>query len=184
MPAAYIWIWHSFPPGHVPATALHLKEKAQHAGYKAPVETDKLKSFHFSQMDSKTKRKAPEDELAKEMTHDFEMNFNKIAPFGKEDTAKELQDHAAKTQDTLVDAVKNAEVAEIKRAVFRALTRLRAASIKEFDTIARFAREEDAARAYDRTNIAAKGHAEANTNFPAAEYRAEWVQLELSLIHI
>merc|ERR1719235_519272 len=31
---------------------------------------------------------APEDELAKEMTHDLEMNFNKIAPFGKEDTAK------------------------------------------------------------------------------------------------
>jgi len=79
----------------------------------------------------------PEDELAKEMTHDLEMNFNKIAPFGKEDTAKELQDHAAKTQDTLVDAVENAEVAEIKRAVFRALTRLRAATIKEFDTIAR-----------------------------------------------
>jgi hypothetical protein len=82
-------------------------------------------------------QKAPEDDLAKEMTHDLEMNFNKIAPFGKEDTAKELQDHAAKTQDTLVDAVENAEVAEIKRAVFRALTRLRAATIKEFDTIAR-----------------------------------------------
>jgi len=81
--------------------------------------------------------RAPEDDLAKEMTHDLEMNFNKIAPFGKEDTAKELQDHAAKTQDTLVDAVENAEVAEIKRAVFRALTRLRAATIKEFDTIAR-----------------------------------------------
>jgi hypothetical protein len=80
---------------------------------------------------------APEDQLAHEMTHDLEMNFNKIAPFGKEDTAKELQDHAAKTQDTLVDAVENAEVAEIKRAVFRALTRLRAATIKEFDTIAR-----------------------------------------------
>merc|ERR1712241_1667100 len=60
----------------------------------------------------------PEDDLAREMTHDLEMNFNKIAPFGKEDTAKELQDHAAKTQDTLVDAVENAEVAEIKRAVF------------------------------------------------------------------
>jgi hypothetical protein len=80
---------------------------------------------------------APEEDLAKEMTHDLEMNFNKIAPFGKEDTAKELQDHAADTQDTLVDAVENAEVAEIKRAVFRALTRLRAATIKEFDTIAR-----------------------------------------------
>merc|ERR1712187_363700 len=60
-----------------------------------------------------------------------------IAPFGKEDTAGALQEHAAKTQDTLVDAVENAEVAEIKRAVFRALTRLRAAEIKEFDTIAR-----------------------------------------------
>jgi len=84
-----------------------------------------------------SRRRAPEDDLAQEMTHDLEMNFNKIAPFGKEDTAKELQDHAAKTQDTLVDAVENAEVAEIKRAVFRALTRLRAATIKEFDTIAR-----------------------------------------------
>merc|ERR1719456_1208077 len=61
----------------------------------------------------------------------------KIAPFGREDTAHELTSHAEQTQDTLVDAVENAEVAEIKRAVFRALTRLRAATIKEFDTIAR-----------------------------------------------
>jgi hypothetical protein len=91
-------------------------------------------SMFFMQLSSE---RAPEDDLAQEMTHDLEMNFNKIAPFGKEDTAKELQDHAAKTQDTLVDAVENAEVAEIKRAVFRALTRLRAATIKEFDTIAR-----------------------------------------------
>jgi len=96
-----------------------------------------IEMHSFMQKSAVKKLKAPEDELAKEMTHDLEMNFNKIAPFGKEDTAKELQDHAAKTQDTLVDAVENAEVAEIKRAVFRALTRLRAAAIKEFDTIAR-----------------------------------------------
>jgi len=76
-------------------------------------------------------------QLANVAKKDLETNYNKIAPFGKEDTAQELQDHAAKTQDTLVDAVENAEVAEIKRAVFRALTRLRAASVKEFDTIAR-----------------------------------------------
>jgi len=101
-----------------------------------PVDTIDPAKHSFMQRMAVTKR-APEDELAKEMTHDLEMNFNKIAPFGKEDTAKELQDHAAKTQDTLVDAVENAEVAEIKRAVFRALTRLRAATIKEFDTIAR-----------------------------------------------
>ena len=43
---------------------------------------------------------------------------------------------------------------------------------------ARFAREEDAARAYDRINIARLGHAQAKTNFPAAEYRAEWAELE------
>jgi len=104
----------------------HPDMAAEHCGSK--------KAASFLQLAS---AKAPEDELAKEMTHDLEMNFNKIAPFGKEDTAKELQDHAAKTQDTLVDAVENAEVAEIKRAVFRALTRLRAATIKEFDTIAR-----------------------------------------------
>jgi len=64
-------------------------------------------------------------------------NGVQIAPFGKEDTARELTQHAVDTQDTLVDAVENAEVAEVKRAVFRSLTRLRAASIKEFDTIAR-----------------------------------------------
>ena len=45
-------------------------------------------------------------------------------------------------------------------------------------TIGHFAREEDAARAYDRVNIARLGHAKAETNFPAAEYRAEWGQLE------
>merc|ERR1719482_2293567 len=48
----------------------------------------KPQKLSFLQMTSK---RAPEDELAKEMTHDLEMNFNKIAPFGKEDTAKELQ---------------------------------------------------------------------------------------------
>jgi hypothetical protein len=68
---------------------------------------------------------APEDQLAKEMTHDLEMNFNKIAPFGKEDTAKELQDHAADTQDTLVDAVENAEVA---RSSARSSVRSRASA--------------------------------------------------------
>ena len=73
-----------------------------------------------------------------EMTHDLKVCFNEFAPFDKEITAKELQDHAAKTQDTLVDAVENFEVAGIERAVFRALTRLRAATIKEFYTIARF----------------------------------------------
>ena len=44
--------------------------------------------------------------------------------------------------------------------------------------IGTFAREEDAARAYDRANIAKLGHTEATTNFPVAEYRAQWAELE------
>jgi hypothetical protein len=106
------------------------------SGKRRPPGLVQVRSYLRKAKSRSTQPKA-EDQLAKEMTHDLETNFNKIAPFGKEDTAKELQSHAAKTQDTLVDAVENAEVAEIKRAVFRALTRLRAATIKEFDTIAR-----------------------------------------------
>eukprot|EP00931_Biecheleriopsis_adriatica_P007706 TRINITY_DN10896_c0_g2_i1.p1 TRINITY_DN10896_c0_g2~~TRINITY_DN10896_c0_g2_i1.p1 ORF type:complete len:173 (-),score=55.74 TRINITY_DN10896_c0_g2_i1:60-512(-) len=82
-------------------------------------------------------RAEPAEKQDSEVEEKPKEDFNKIAPFGKEDTASELQDQASKTQDTLVDAVENAEVAEIKRAVFRSLTRLRAATIKEFDTIAR-----------------------------------------------
>ena len=44
--------------------------------------------------------------------------------------------------------------------------------------IAHFAREEDAARAFDRVSIAKLGHAKAKTNFPVVKYRAEWAQLE------
>ena len=46
---------------------------------------------------------APADKLAAEVTHDLETNFNKRAPLGEEDTAKEPQDHAAKTQVAHVD---------------------------------------------------------------------------------
>ena len=44
--------------------------------------------------------------------------------------------------------------------------------------IGKFSREEDAARAFDRVSIAKLGHAKAETNFPAAEYRAEWAEQE------
>ena len=44
-------------------------------------------------------------------------NATLIAPFGWGGATAELQSQAARTQDTLVDAMENAEVAEIKRAV-------------------------------------------------------------------
>jgi len=61
----------------------------------------------------------------------------RVEPFGREDSARQLQDHASRTQDTLVDAFENAQLAEVKSTVFRALSRLRTAHIKEYDTIAR-----------------------------------------------
>ena len=60
-----------------------------------------------------------------------------VEPFGKEDTAAESQSHTARIQITLV----NAEITEIKCAVFCALTRLRARETKEFDAIARLEKQ-------------------------------------------
>ena len=45
------------------------------------------------------------DNLAKKITHDFNVNFNEFLPLGKADTAKELWYHPAKSQDTLADAI-------------------------------------------------------------------------------
>lgn len=50
---------------------------------------------------------------------------------------QDLQAHSARAEDTLVDAVELAQVSEMKRVVFRALSKLRAAQIQEFDAIAK-----------------------------------------------
>ena len=60
-------------------------------------------------------------------------NTTLVTQFGKEYTAAESQSHAARILVTL----ENAEITEIKCAMFRALTRLKAAETKEFDMIAR-----------------------------------------------
>ena len=67
------------------------------------------------------------------MTHDLEVTFNVIVPFGEEDTAKVPQNHAAKTHDTWAGAIENAEVTGTIRAMCRALNQLRAATTKKFD---------------------------------------------------
>ena len=50
-------------------------------------------------------------------------------------------------------------------------------------TIGYFAREEDAARAFDRVSIAKLGHAKAKTDFNVEQYRAEWAELEALGVH-
>jgi len=68
---------------------------------------------------------------------DTAMPYGDLEPFGREDTAQELTEDSIKESDDMVDQLERAEVAEEKRAVFRALTRLRGAAITSFDGVAR-----------------------------------------------
>lgn len=68
---------------------------------------------------------------------DTAMPYGDLEPFGREDTAQELTESSVKESDQMVDQLERAEVAEEKRAVFRALTRLRGAAITSFDGVAR-----------------------------------------------
>jgi len=68
---------------------------------------------------------------------DTAMPYGDLEPFGREDTAQELTESSIKESNAMVDQLERAEVAEEKRAVFRALTRLRGAAITSFDGIAR-----------------------------------------------
>lgn len=68
---------------------------------------------------------------------DTAMPYGELEPFGREDTAQELTESSIKESDEMVDQIERAEVAEEKRSVFRALTRLRGAAITSFDGIAR-----------------------------------------------
>jgi len=68
---------------------------------------------------------------------DTEMPYGELEPFGRENTAQELTEASIRESDAMVDQLERAEVAEEKRAVFRALTRLRGAAITSFDGVAR-----------------------------------------------
>lgn len=68
---------------------------------------------------------------------DTQMPFGDLEPFGREDTAQELTEASILESDKMVDQLERAQVAEEKRAVFRALTRLRGAAITSFDGVAR-----------------------------------------------
>lgn len=68
---------------------------------------------------------------------DSAMPYGDLEPFGREDTAQELTKASIRESDAMIDQLERAEVAEEKRAVFRALTRLRGAAITSYDGIAR-----------------------------------------------
>jgi len=82
-------------------------------------------------------RAEPPAAAPKAVDIDTEMPYGELEPFGREDTAQELTDQSIQETDEMVDQLERAEVAEEKRSVFRALTRLRGAAITSFDGIAR-----------------------------------------------
>merc|ERR1719277_2175089 len=77
----------------------------------------------------------PQRAMAPEV--DMSMPYGELEPFGREDTAQELTESSIRESNAMVDQLEKAEVAEEKRAVFRALTRLRGAAITSYDGIAR-----------------------------------------------
>jgi len=90
----------------------------------------------------KQEDKSEEDEkvtpvIDKGLDIDTQMPYGDLEPFGREDTAQELTESSIKESDAMVDQLERAEVSEEKRAVFRALTRLRGAAITSCDGVAR-----------------------------------------------
>eukprot|EP00929_Paragymnodinium_shiwhaense_P002187 TRINITY_DN102399_c0_g1_i1.p1 TRINITY_DN102399_c0_g1~~TRINITY_DN102399_c0_g1_i1.p1 ORF type:complete len:195 (+),score=28.23 TRINITY_DN102399_c0_g1_i1:155-739(+) len=62
--------------------------------------------------------------------------FNSLESFGREDTAAELTDASIVESNAMVDQIERAVVAETKRSMFRALTRLRGTTIESYDSMA------------------------------------------------
>jgi hypothetical protein len=84
-----------------------------------------------------SKSMTPVGKSATSMDIDTEMPYGELEPFGREDTAAELTAASIAESDKMVDQIEKAEVAEEKRSVFRALTRLRGAAITSYDGVAR-----------------------------------------------
>lgn len=60
-----------------------------------------------------------------------------VEPFGQEEPAKELTKESVKQSDGMVDQIENAQGTEAKRSVYRALTKLRGATIASYDGMAK-----------------------------------------------
>jgi hypothetical protein len=108
-----------------------------------PEEKPKAKKSGSKKARSPSRKEAPAPEETatpveeKGIDIDTAMPYGDLEPFGREDTAQELTESSVKESDEMVDQLERAEVAEEKRSVFRALTRLRGAAITSFDGVAR-----------------------------------------------
>jgi len=114
-----------------PKRELPLRTVASGADFESPVSLERAPSSAASSADE------PCDDASSGIDIDTQMPYGELEPFGREDTAQELTENSVKESDEMVDQIERSQVAEEKRAVFRALTRLRGAAITSFDGIAR-----------------------------------------------
>jgi len=119
-----------------PANIVDEVEK-QAADGESKLVNGQLHDFLVADEDQGTTPAEPPAAAPKAVDIDTEMPYGELEPFGREDTAQELTDQSIQESDEMVDQLERAEVAEEKRSVFRALTRLRGAAITSFDGIAR-----------------------------------------------
>jgi len=114
-----------------------------HDEMKAEVERlrEMIKELESQKQAAPESKPAPSNEATvieeKGLDIDTAMPYGDLEPFGREDTAQELTEASIAESNEMVDQLERAEVAEEKRAVFRALTRLRGAAITSFDGVAR-----------------------------------------------
>jgi len=76
------------------------------------------------------------DAKSKDGKNASSLPFSDLEPFGREEKAQQLTESSIKESNKMVDQIEKAEVAETKRSVFRALTRLRGAAVASFDGVA------------------------------------------------
>lgn len=101
-------------------------------------QVDAQKSAGAESTDKDSERSAPlVDAKSLDIDTSAMMPYGDLEPFGREDTAQELTEDSIRESDGMVDQLERAEVSEEKRAVFRALTRLRGAAITSYDGVAR-----------------------------------------------
>jgi len=113
---------------------------AQAADADSKLVAGELRAFLIAKEDVDDGDSSDGEAEAKPQPVDFDssqMPYGELEPFGREDTAQELTEQSVKESDEMVDQLERAEVAEEKRSVFRAITRLRGAAITSFDGIAR-----------------------------------------------
>lgn len=120
-----------------PAKVAH-EIKVQAATENSPLATGPLEKFlSLSEQEPVSTGVPPPPPADTGLEIDGEIPFGNLEPFGQEDTANELTQQSISESNAMVDQIERAQVAEEKRSVFRALTRLRGAAITSFDGVAR-----------------------------------------------